>query len=219
MDVKLPIISYIELASNLLPIAGGVMRRRVLRMEMRVLFAYVVFSFAVELLTLYLAFNRINNLWAIHIYTLIEFILMVIIFSRFEEMMPYRKFAPMYIALYSTTWIVSKIFFESFDEFDQYSSPSANILLIIIALRALYLSAQAVEPTIWRTSFFWFSVAVLVKFAGDFTLYLFGDWFIGLGLADGMAVWSLHWTINIISNIGFFLAIVCQPPIPARTGS
>jgi hypothetical protein len=217
--VKLPIISYIELASNILPIVAGAVRRRLLRPEMLVLFVYVVFSFAVELFTLYLAFNSINNLWVLHIYALIEFILMVIIFSRFEEMMPYRKFVPMYIALYSTIWIVSKIFFESFDEFDQYSSPSANILLIIIALRALYLSAQAVEPTIWRTSFFWFSVAVLLKFAGDFTLYLFGDWFIGLGLADGMAVWSLHWTINIISNIGFLFAILCQSQTPAHTGS
>ncbi len=217
--MKLPIISYIELASNILPIAAGAVRRRELRPEMRALLAYVVFSFAVELFTLYLAFQRVNNLWAVHIYTIVEFIIMVMIFSRFEQMAAHRKFARLFIAVYSVIWIVSKVFVESFDQFDQYSSPAANLLLILIALRALSLSAQTVERVIWRTSFFWFSVAVLFKFAGDFTLYLFGEWFITLGLADGMAVWSLHWTINIISNIGFFLALLCQSPTPERTGS
>lgn len=217
--MKLPIISYIELASNLLPIAAGALRRRELRPEMRALFGYVVISFAVELFTLYLAFQSVNNLWALHIYAIVEFIFMVVIFSRFGEMAAYRKFAPLFIAAYSVIWIVSKVLVESFEAFDQYSSPAANLLLILIALRALPLSAQVVERVIWRTSFFWFSVAVLFKFAGDFTLYLFGEWFITLGLADGMAVWSLHWTINIISNIGFFLAILCQSPTPEPTGS
>lgn len=217
--MKLPIIAYIELMSNLLPIAAGVVRRRALRPEMRALFAYVVFSFGVEMFTLYLAFNSVNNLWALHLYTIAEFIFIVIIFSRFEEMAAYRNLAPLFIAVYSVIWIVSKALVESFEQFDQYSSPAANGLLILIALRALFLATQTVEPAIWRTSFFWFTTAVLFKYAGDFTLYLFGEWFIRLGLADGMAVWSLHWTINAIANTGFFFAILCQPPTPAPTGS
>ena len=186
---------------------------------MLVLLIYVVFSFAVELFTLYLAFNRINNLWVLHIYTLMEFAFIVVIFSQYVEMIQYRKSVPMILILYSIIWISSKIFLESFAEFDNYSSPPANILLILVALRALYISGQAVEPTIWKMSFFWFSVAVLIKFVGDFTLFLFGEWFINLGLSDGISVWSIHWTINILSNIGFSLALLCPSQTSAPTGS
>jgi len=187
--------------------------------EMALLFYYVTFSFIVELLTLYLAMNSINNLWVLHIYTFIEFTVMVSIFSQFKEMIIRKKLAVVLVVIYFFLWIASKVFLESMSRFDTYSVSVANIVLTLIALWALFQSGQTMARSIWKTPLFWFSIAALIKFAGDFCLFLFGEWFIHLHLSDGLTVWSLHWTISILSNIGFFLALICPSQTSAPTGS
>jgi hypothetical protein len=217
--VQIPLIAYAELTSNVIPIGAGLLRGKYLGRGPIALLVYVTYSLFNELAMLSLALHGINNLWLLHICTLVEFLFMVLIFAWFTEFRFSKKAGVWIAAGYAIVWALSKFTIESFDAFDNYTSPVANFILVLIALKALHQCSQSVDGEVWRRPFFWFSLAVLIKFAGDFSLFLFGDWFVGLNLSEGISVWSIHWTLNILSNIGFGLSLLCLPQTTAPTGS
>jgi hypothetical protein len=176
-------------------------------------------SLGSELVMLYMAFQRINNLWILHIYTLFEFIFILLIFSHLPGFHIPRRNATLLMVGYAVFWLSGKLSIESFTGFDSYTSPIANLILTVVGLMALSTASRTADVVIWKSSLFWFSIAVLVKFAGDFTIFLFGDWFVTLGVTEGISVWSLHWALNILSNIAFMLALACHSTASIPTGS
>jgi hypothetical protein len=217
--VNIPAIAYVNLTSFLLPPAAGLSRRRALTRPMRLLTLFVVYTLVNEYAMFALALNSVNNLWMLHVYTLVELLFLAAIFLAYPGMRKFRTPVIVATAAYALYWIVSKAVLESFDGFDKYSAPPANILMILVALLALYVASQSLAEEIWRTSFFWFSAAVLVKFVGDFTLFVFADWISALRTLDVLTVWSIHWIMSTIVNILYSVALLCPPPTQAPTGS
>jgi hypothetical protein len=217
--VTLPPVAYVNLASFLLPPGAGAARWNALGRPMRLLTAYAVYTLVNELTMFVLAQNGVNNLWMLHVYTLAGFIFLVVAFLSFPGMARYRKAVIPVAASYALYWAASKVFLESLSGFDRYSAPPANIIMILVALAALHAASRSVDQDIWRTSFFWFSSAVLVMSVGDFTLLVFAGWFSALRGAGVTAVWSIHWTMSTIVNMLFSVALLCPQRIPAPTGS
>lgn len=217
--MQLPLIAYVCLASNALPLGAGALWWKALGRPMRLLVVYVAIGATVEATTWVLAFSGMKTLWIFHIYTLFELAFLGAILRAFPEMAPFRKSIAIAVAAYALYWLASKIFIESFSGFDTYSSPPANIILVILGLTALHSSGRAVEAASWETPLFWIGVAVLVKFAGDLTTFAFGDWLTGLSVAAGIEVWSIHWYLGLLYNIFLAIAFACRPRNPEHTGS
>src|SRR5713101_8186167 len=138
--MKLPLPGYLNLASDLFPIGIGFARRSDLRGEAPLFFLFVVLGFVVEGTTFVLAVRRINNLWILHIYSLLEYIILILVFAGWQKEKG-RPWLPrlLYgsIAIYSLLWILAKIEFESFAVVDQYTHSLSGLVFVAVALLTL----------------------------------------------------------------------------------
>jgi hypothetical protein len=156
------------------------------------------------------AFKRINNHWILHIYDLLEYVILIVLFAGWQKEAGrtlLRRFLYVSIGLYTVLWIVAKFEFESFKLFDQYTHTISALVLVAISLFTLIdltrnesLSANREVP-LYQTFKFWILVAILLFFSGNTFLFGMGLFIGALKFNDAVAVWTIHWWLNITANI------------------
>src|SRR5690242_2546781 len=119
--MQLPLIAYMDLASNALPLGAGLLLRHPLRRERALLFVLILVGVLSELISGWMAFHHTSNLWILHIYNLIEFALLSLIFARWIEPRVVRRIFLASIPAYALLWLVTKWNIERFDAPAEYT--------------------------------------------------------------------------------------------------
>lgn len=165
-------------------------------MQSRLILLYSFIGVAFDITSKILFFC--NNSYAMvvtHIYTLIEFLLLLTIFSKGIDLANTRKYFITTITFYLLIWVFLKLFIENFYSFDNYS---ATISSAILASVSLYLLTELIvknEIRPIKNPSFWFFSSVFIYHFLNFTVFLFYK------INEYNIMWEIHSAVNIISQI------------------
>ena len=197
---------YFSFVSGLIPFILGLILFRKLNTALKLLLLLFGIGLLFEALGYYQYFfsSFRNNISLFHFYTLIECSLFIFIFSFWQNDFKLRRILRIIIPGFAFLWIGSKLFFESFDQPDNYTTSLECVLLVAISFRTLYVVNQENLKTILREPRFWISAAVLIYFSANLLTF---------ALSNIIVNWGFHHAIvNIISNLLYAGGFLCLRP-------
>ena len=161
---------------------------------------YLILLGLVDVFGLYLAFNRINNIWLFHLFTPLEYGFLVMVFSYWQKKSLLRLVLRLSIPLFALICLVNKLFLENLVTFDSFTASLEGSALIMISVYTLFNLYRGNSGPISKDPRFWITVAVLIYFAGSLPTFAF---------ANIIALWSIHNILNVSSNVLFTGGFLC----------
>lgn len=143
-------------------------------------------------------------MFLIHLYTLISYLLIALLFSYWHAARPARIMR-LSIPLFFIIYVI--LFTLGYEELQLPSKYSLSIMSVLVAFIALYtiyatLGDQFDLPA-YRNERFWVSFGAFINYPGNVLVYAAIPVFITL------ALWQIQWVLSIISNILYFGAYLC----------
>ena len=205
MDISLPLISMI---STLLPLLFGI---RLLKKQLpayQLLWALFAVSAAMEVILFITAkLLHTENAWLVKYYTVIEYVLIVLLLARWHNNVAVSRLITGSIAFYLVVWVLIEfVFAKSGDAgvINVISRPAASLLLSVFVFMTLH--------SVWRQSAdllsqdfrFWTLIAMAIFYCASLIpisfLYIKNrELMILLGYAHGI--------VNILHNLLFCVGI------------
>ena len=196
----MPLLVIISATSWAIPFLAGVLAFKRLGPETRILVSYFALLGLVDVFGVYLALNKINNIWLFHLFTPLEYGFLVMVFSYWQRRSLLRLLLRVSIPLFVLICIVSKLFVEDLVSFDSFTSSLESWALILISIYTLLALHRDKSSPILGMPRFWIAAAVLIYFSGNIPIFAF---------ANIAAVWPINHVLNIISNMLFAGGFLC----------
>ena len=156
--------------------------------------------------------QKINNLWMMHLFTPIQFGLLMWIFSFWFEG-PIRSVALLSIPIFTLFWVIMLLFFESFTQFNTYTRPVEALVLIVVSGYTLYKTNKEDAETIFRMPRFWVASGTLIYFSGMILLYAVSNNLLAMSMETLRMVWlTIQTSSQIMSNLLFIGGFLCLSP-------
>ena len=194
--------------SILLPLFYGFSRWERLGKTARIILVYLLISAGVNLAADMLVRNRAANLPLLHVYTAVEFIVLVMMY---RYLLAGTRAASMVTGLqvgFALACIANAIWLQSMYTFNSYSLSLGAIIIMLLAIN--YFARLAVEVPVGKVSDlpdFWFNTALFLYFSGSCMLYVFSNFFLQVTQQEFYTVWGLHaifvMLMYILFSIGF----------------
>ncbi|HLA69627.1 MAG TPA: hypothetical protein VJN65_07985 [Bacteroidota bacterium] len=215
MDI--PILAYVAGLSTLFPVVTGGIRFRGLDREFRMLLLVFFLEVLSALFQIVLAFQGINNLFLGHFYVFVEFILFLIVFSRWSVGI-WKTVIIQILVFFVLFWILSHVFFERLDQPAYYSSILSKVFYTGISIVMLHRISSASDRSILFEPRFWIFSGLLVFSSGGL-MFSFLRSVIDKLPPDGLTVaYSIHWAISIVTNTLYAVGFLCKPQVQNSGG-
>ena len=157
---------------------------------------YLLVGFATELYSYYLAKHNINNLFLLHIYTLLEFMTWSYFYYRlFQNKKWFQKVFPWFVAAISVLIIANTIFFEPLHGFNSNAKTTVQFILITYAIYYffdVFGKIDLTKPLLRSLSFINF--AVILYYSSSLFIFMFPKMLIGIGMTrqEINALWAIN---------------------------
>jgi hypothetical protein len=157
-----------------------------------------------------LASQSINTLWAAHISTIVEFVIVLIIFSFWMRHDLSRLVSFGCLIGFIIFWIISKLLFEPFSQFDGWTAAVSKIIQITFS-SILFVEVIKDSDIDWtKDPRFWVAAGIIIYSAGSLFLFALFNKMLLISPDRLKFVWSLNWIFSIISNLLFARAFLCK---------
>ncbi len=196
----------------LFPIIISFIRFQHLGIELKTLSVFLYITAVFEIIFIILANYSINNLPFFHLYAIIEFSFLGVIFYRVFTRPSFKKAIIVTIIAFAAFAVINALFIQSIYEFNTIARAVESFLLILLALLFFYKVFQ--ESTVKRLErypMFWISSGILVYFCGSFFLFIFSNYILGQSGDMLHAYWGIHSTLNIVLNLFFAMGLWYSP--------
>jgi len=202
--MRLIYLSVIVPASILLPIIAGVWRYRQLPGSARLILAYLVVAGIVDVAATLLADRRINNMPLLHMYTVVEFIMILTFYYHLltgKIKIAIRWMMPLFLLL----CIVYALFIGTIYKYNVLPRSLEGFIIgglaMIFFFRQLNVNIQYPETVLW------INAGLLLYFSGSFLLFLFSEVLINNRAVSRLA-WVLHATLVLLMYILFAIGFI-----------
>ena len=206
MKVMLYIVVLIQFGA----ICVGGFRYRSLPQPLRLLEYLLVFAFIMTIIEWILASQSINTLWAAHISTIVEFVIVLIIFSFWMRHDLSRLVSFGCLIGFIIFWIISKLLFEPFSQFDGWTAAVSKIIQITFSSIMLVEVIKDSDLDWSKDPRFWVAAGIIIYSAGSLFLFALFNKMLLISPDRLKFVWSLNWIFSIISNLLFARAFLCK---------
>jgi hypothetical protein len=159
---------------------------------------------------LYLSILKLNNLWIIHIYTLVEYSSLMVIFSYWQKDIILKKIYKLSIPLFALIWVGAKMTLEKLNQFDQVTASLEGLILVAVSLYSLYSTSIASWNGLLKDSRFWVAAAVLIYFLSNLAFFALGNVIIKWSMDKIKLAYTLSWITVIFSNILYAKGFLCE---------
>lgn len=186
--MDLYIIKTISPYFVLIPFIFGLLKLKSLSREQKILFSAISLGVLGEIsMKLAIALWQ-NNMPVMHIYTLLEFVLLLSVFHLGKPNLITRNVYISFLILFTFIWFVDILFLGGIWKGIALMRSLQGIILISIALLYFYRLLQELDllrPE--RTFLFWFSIAILVYFGGNLLLFIYFNHITNVGMQSSEA--------------------------------
>jgi hypothetical protein len=199
----MPILITISAVLTAIPVIAGIMVIRQLDKPMLWLLVYLSLALLTELSSYLFYSNEIDRAWILHIFTVIEFILLTAIYAFWQKQRNYKWAILFTIPVFVCIWLSAKLSWEVWAQFDNYTASFAALLLNLLAILMLYQLNEETPIDLMREPRFWVSLAILVYFTGNI---------LNFALYNLAFAWRLNAVVNVAAHILYTGAFLCHHP-------
>jgi hypothetical protein len=191
-------LSEISAHSSIIPLVFGVIFFRNFSKDLKLYTMLFVIAVIFDQIITYLS-SQGQNTWLFgNIFHLIEYVMIIYVFSYWQKNSQLQKLLFWSIPLYTLFWIWVKVFgIEDMDKFPHFTRSIAAIIITIVAIYTLIKLGEN-GSYIYKHYQFWICVGALLYFSGNIVLFSLSD----LNLVSNL--FFIHSILNIIAN--FFYA-------------
>ncbi len=200
----LPGLVYVSFLAELLPLGAGIYYWARSPPSLRILTGLLLYGALSNIAFVLLAFMRGNNMVLLHLYTLVSFLLIVLLFSYWQQRRTARYMRLSIPVFFIIDILLLVLGYENFQTANKYSLSIQGIFIAFIALYTLYTTLrQHIDYPVHRDERFWVSFGAFINHAGNVLVYA------AIPITITPALWLTHDVVVIIGNIFYFGAYLC----------
>jgi hypothetical protein len=208
--IALPFLALVSFISSPLPVIVGWIRRKYLSRGSRIFLGLLSFYLLVLAAQLVMMFNYINAMWISQLYTLIEFCIIAAVYFVETDKLSVKNAIKWSIYVFCVFWIIAKFSFEPMILYDNYTSPFAAVLLIVMATYKLIELLRESKNSVFKKSMFWISTGIVVYYVGTMPLFALANMLLTRPLDEFANFWRINWGLAIVSNLIYSKAFTCK---------
>ncbi|MGB3467946.1 MAG: hypothetical protein WBA74_21855 [Cyclobacteriaceae bacterium] len=204
------LIPYIFIGVSL--IAGLLTYQRHDKIQ-RLVFVLVAITAATEILSKILWYRKINNLAVFHIYAVIEFMMIMLIYEKAFKVQEHR-FSLFRIGIGSMILfaIFNTLFLQSLYQFNSNVITVSALILTLLSLLYFYkLLKEISHISLERQPIFWINVGILIYFSSSLVFFLASNSLAGQSIKIRGIAWGMHAIFNVFHYIAFSIALWVKP--------
>jgi hypothetical protein len=193
---------YLSQASILIPLFYGVKYYKKLSKSFKWFVWFFVFASIIEVFSRLFAIWFHNNLPLSHLFTVVEFIMLIYLFKSKIHFKNNVYFSIIFLFLFSA--FLDAFYWHSVFQFNSVARALESLILVCISLYFYYINIhQITTESLFKNPMFWLSTSVLIYFSVGFFYFMTKSFIekndnILNDLAD-----NINAFINIISNLLF----------------
>lgn len=212
------LLAKISMFATLLPASIALYNRRHADWSQRMIFKLVLLALATELLAYltvfiadYLGIAIRNNLFLVHISTVISFILISQIYRRELTTLVARKNFNLLIIGFTVYAVLNSIFVEPITQFNDIARTVSGLFIISFTLLYFYKLLQELKvQRLEKEPMFWLSTGLLLYFSASLFIFLFGN-YIRPSVKLSFTFWGIHAIVNILLCVFYAIALWIKP--------
>jgi hypothetical protein len=163
-------------ASVLIPISVALIKYRWVDRVLLLIFYYLLLDGIVNLFGVVLFRSHINNLPLLHIYTVLEFLLLSFFYTKLLKGVLARNIIRFLMVLFPLLCIINFTFFQSILRFNTYTRPLEILLIMGYSLAYFAQANEANEVKSWSSnSLIWVNIGIVLYFSGALFIYSFSN--------------------------------------------
>ncbi len=205
--MKLPLVAYVELISNVIPLGCGIFSIKRLRGGFLFFFAFILLNTTSEFITFFMGRAGIKNLWVLSIEHVVEYTILSITLSQWQQSARIKLIIYGGILFYVILWISAKFTVEPFSEPDVYTHGIECVALITISIYTLLGLQNYSHNKLIGDGRFLVTAGLLIYFGGGFVLYVFWKEIVSLGYTKAASYWVINWSLNTLVNLVYALGL------------
>ncbi|RAJ04237.1 hypothetical protein LX64_03117 [Chitinophaga skermanii] len=198
-------LGYIVPASTLLPIGYGFFHYKQLTPGLRAVLTYLCVAFTVNCIAI--IFSHSNNLPLLHIYTIIEFVLLARCYLFiFTGSTARRVLIGMAIA-FPVFAVLNFLFIQNIYTYNTYTRPIEAIVFIICSMLYFFRNDTETQRRWINVPNNWINAGILLYFSGAIGQFAFSN-IVGAvaPLEIALLIWILHATLVLMMYISFTIS-------------
>lgn len=208
---KLALYQYIVLFSVFM---GLIRYRQLSPSYIRLFIPFLALTFLAEVLPLLVNVSfQSSNHWWFNIFTVIEFLFYIYIFSRALKSSKASKVLLMAIPVYLLIAIINMGFIQGFNKFHTISYRLGAIFLIVccyLYFRQL-MHEEEEEVILWRNPLFWIATGLLFFYLGFFMYMNAFDYIVYNQVEYNIQLWNIiSFSLNTLLYSCFTIALLCS---------
>ncbi|AXG71035.1 hypothetical protein KORDIASMS9_03290 [Kordia sp. SMS9] len=152
--------------------------------------------------------NGANNMYLLHIYTVLEYALWSLFYYQLFESAMAKKINIGLLVVFVTFSILNSIYWQPLEMYNSYSRSVEGTFLLCMAIAWFY--KVFVNGKIVRLEahpIFWINAGVLVYFSGSFLLFISNNFLMELTRQEFFEAWALHGLFLIIHYLFISIGI------------
>ncbi len=162
--------------SVLIPIGVAVIRYRQVDRMLLLIFYYLLLDGLVGLLATIIAYCRINNMPMLHVFTILEFLLLSFFYIKILKDRIARNIIRVLMVIFPLLCIINFIFFQSIFRFNTYTRPLEVLIVMAYSLAYFAQTNEAIDVKVWsNNSLIWVNIGILLYFSGALFVYSFSN--------------------------------------------
>lgn len=183
--------------------AGFILWRKSDR-SMRLLTILLLYGLLNSLALVYLALQNTNNMFLVHLYILISYLFIALLFSYWLNHLPALLIRWSILAFIILYIIMVFLGYEDLTLPNEFSMSIRSILVAFITFYALYFTLRDHSDfPIYHDERFWISIGTFITCSGAALVYA------AIPVYITYPLWLIHCILVIIGNIAYFAGYLC----------
>jgi hypothetical protein len=208
--MRIPILFYITQLVKIIAALVGGFRYRNLPRSLKILEWVIIVGLVEVGVQWILASHKINNLWTAHLYTLFEFICVVLMYSAWMKERQNQVMLIVCLSAFILFWIVSKFTFEPFSRLDGWTAAISKILQITFSIFILVAIIKESDLVWTKDSRFWVGAGIIIYSAGSIFIFALFNKMLEISADRLRMVWHINWSLMIIANLFYARSFLCK---------
>lgn len=159
-----------------------------------------------------LAHYKVNNMYIMNIYTVVEFILLAEVYKNELKKFISIRIINYIIFSFLVFFAFNIVFIQPITELNNYVLVLESILLIIFSILYFYKTLQTLDTDeLVKESMFWISAGTLFYFSATALIFLFAHYFGQYSRTFNQLVWAIHTFCLTIFIVSLFISLCLNP--------